>query len=159
MPVQRINQTFTAVQKTDIQAAITQVDASIPFAINLTKHERESIPNIQNERYPYVRRCIEIHAVNNPNMISGFAGTLAQAQTDWDLIQNMDTFILQLEQLLEKCKDTRQAGANDLFKFFLEFFASAQRAAENQVPGADAVVDDLKKLFENQGPQGHPIIN
>jgi hypothetical protein len=158
MPVQRINQTFTALQETSMQTAITQGHASIPFAVNLTTHERGSIPNIQDERYPYAQRCIEIHAPANPNMVSGFAGTLAEAQTDWDLINKSDNFILQLLQLVEKLQDTRHAAAGDLYAFFREFYRMAQAAAANQVPGADAVVADLEALFAGQGAQGQPPI-
>jgi len=37
-----------------------------------------------------------------------------------------------------------------------QLYASAKLAAANNVPGADAVVDDLKSLFEGQGVELPP---
>ena len=156
MPTNQLDIKFTAAQMTAIKDAAATVNTNFPFAVNLTKSERTSLPNIESERYPYVQRAIEIHAPNNPNLVSGFAGTLAEATTDWTFVKQCDELIPLFEVILEKLRDTRQLGGSEAYAFLREFYASAQRGAENNVPGADAIVDDIAPLFEKQGSQGQP---
>ncbi len=153
MPVNKIDITFTAAQVTAINGAIATIISNIPFAQNLTLAERDSVPNIQDNRYPYAQKAVEILAPANPILVSGFAGTLAQAVTDWTLVKQFDTFIPDLLKLVEMFNDTRQVAASEVYAFLLEFYASAQRAAANNVPGADSIVEALAPLFAGQGPQ------
>ena len=154
MPFNQINIEFTPLQETAINNDFADIDTNFPFAVNMTKGERGSTPNIDNERYPYAQRTMDIHAPNNPNLVSGFAGTYAQAQTDWHLMSQCEQFKQKALMLIEKLNDTQHIAASEVFKFMRQFYATAKQAAENNVPGADSVVDDLKSLFEGQGTPG-----
>ena len=156
MPLNRIDITFTDPQETAIQHAIDDMNTQFPFAQNLTNDEKKQYPTTDNSRLPYVQRTVEIHAVNNPTLVSGFAGTLANAQNDWKLFNQIENFKQQLLSYLEKLTETQDMAGAELYQFMREVYATAKRAAANSVPGAQAVVDDLAPLFENQGPQGTP---
>jgi len=156
MPTNKINISFTTLQMTAITGAAATINTNMPFAINLTEQERQDTPNIENSRYPYVERTIDIHAPGNPLLVSGFAYTLPEAQTDWTLLKQCDQLLPLFRAIVEKLEDTRQLAASELYAFFLEFYATAKRAAANNVPGADTVVADLAPLFANQGPSGTP---
>ncbi len=156
MPTNQINIAFTDAQVTEINESITKINEAFPFAINLTKQERQSLPGIDDERYPYVQKVMDNYAPNNANLVTGFAGTLAEAQTDWTLVKQINDLLPKLESLIEKMRDTQQLAASENYTFMLEFYGTAQRAAQNKVPGADAIVDDLKPLFDKQGPQTPP---
>jgi len=39
-----------------------------------------------------------------------------------------------------------------------QVFILLKRAKENNVPGADAIYNDLKRLYEEQGPQAPPLV-
>ena len=161
MPFSNINITLTPKQVAAIQAAIDALKnpANMPVQFNLTKGERGSVPNISNERYPYVQRTVQIHAPNNPvltNAVAGLGvGTLGEATNDLTFYDQMKSFILQILQVAEIYKDTQQVAGGEAFNWMSEFYKYAKQAALNQVPGADAVVDDLKTLFEGQG--GVPV--
>lgn len=130
----------------------------MPVQFNLTKGERGSVPNISNERYPYVMRAIKNHGPNNPILAAGVAGlgvgTLTEAGNDLTFYDQMEPFILQLLQLVEIYRDTQQVAGGEAFNWMSELYDYSKSAAKNQVPGADAVVDDLKTLFEGQGNTG-----
>jgi len=148
MSTNQINTEFSPLQEAAINTAFADINTNFPFAVNLTKDERSSIPNIDNERYPFVQRTIDIHAPNNPNLVSGFAGSLPEAQKDWNLMNQCETFKQKALMLIEKLNDTQQLAASEVYRFMRQLYATAKLAAENNVPGADAVVDDLKPLFD-----------
>lgn len=160
MPFSNINIVLTPAQVAAIQAAINalKAPANMPVQFNLTKAERGSVPNISNERYPYVQRSVQIHAPTNPVLASGVAGlgvgTLAEATNDLTFYDQMKSFILQILQVVEIYKDTQQVAGGEAYNWMSELYKYSKQAALNQVPGADAVVDDLKTLFEGQGNEG-----
>ena len=156
MATNTINITFTVPQLAAMIAAAASANTNFPFAINLTVTERNSTPNIENVRYPYVERSVDFHAPANPSLVSGFAYTLTEATTDWNVIKQIDQLLPLFRVIVEKLEDTRQLAASELWAWFLEFYASAQRAAANNFPGADTIVNDLSPLFANQGAQTPP---
>ena len=131
-----------------MQAAIDALNDALPFAVNLTKEERTELPNIQDERLAFVTKVIDNYAPANPTLVTGFAGTLAEATTDFTLYRQLEPFIEQLRSVLEKFQDTQQLGGTEAYTFSREFYNTAKRAAENNVPGADAIADDLSALFD-----------
>ena len=151
MPFNKINITFSPVQLAAIDAAITSILANLPVQFNLTKDERTELPNISDERYPYALRGIEIHGPNNPILVSGFAGTQADATTDFTFYNQSEDIIQRLMQVVEIVTDTQHVAGSEAYEWLRELYRASKAAAENQVPGADTVVDDLKSLFEGQG--------
>ncbi len=151
MPFNKVNTTLTLPQETAIQAAIDSLITNLVVKINLTKQERVQLSNIDNQRYAYVKRAIQNHATANPTLVSGFAGTLAEANNDLNLYDQLQKYITQILKVLEMYQDLQQVAGSEAYTWFREFYSSAQKAADNNVAGADAVVDDLKPLFEGQG--------
>ena len=153
MPFNKIDITLTPQQITGIQDGLDMIKENLPVQFNLTKKERTDLPNIGDERYPYVKRAIENHAPANAQIVAGvFAGTLAEATNDLTFYDQMEPFIGQLLQVVEIFQDTQQVAGSEAYTWLRAFYASAQLAAANQVPGSDAVVDDLKTLFDNEAP-------
>jgi hypothetical protein len=153
MPLNKIDITFTAPQETAIGTAIADLNTNFPFAQNLTNAEKKQYPTTDNSRLPYVKRTVEIHAVNMPVLVSGFAGTLLNAQNDWKLFNQIENFKQQLLSYIEKLNETQDVAGAELYQFMLGVYKMAKEAADNNVPGAQAVVDDLAPLFEGQGAQ------
>ena len=153
-PFNKIDTTLSQQQIDGIQAGIDMIKANLDPQFNLTDKERTDLPNIANARYPYAKRAIEQHGPNNAQIAGGaFYGTLAEAQNDMTFYDQMNPFILQLRQLVEIFVDTQHVSGHEVWKWVLDFYDSAQRASNSNVPGSDAVVEDLKTIFDrpNQG--------
>ena len=157
MPVNKIDIVFTDPQVAAIAAAITAITTNFPFAQNLTEAEKDNKQTIDDRRYPYVQRTIEIHALN-PRFVSGFKGTLVNAQTDFTLFNQLENFKQQLLSVVNKISETQDVAGVELYDFMLDVYDMAKKGDEGNEPGAKAVVDDLKTLFEGQGPQPAPIV-
>jgi len=151
MPFNKINQTFTPTQQNNINDAIDVILANLPVKFNLTVDERGKLQNISDERYPYAKRGIEIHGPNNPAMVSGYAGTQAEATNDMVFYDQSEVVIQKLLKVIEIVTDTQHVAGSEAYEWLRELYAAAQRAAVGQVPGADSVVTDLAPLFEGQG--------
>ena len=156
MPFNKLNITLTPAQVAAINSAIDALIGNVPFAMNLTKEERTSLQNIADERRAFVEKVIDNYAPANPTLVSGFAGTKAEATTDLTLFRQFENPIERLMSVIEICKDTQQVAGSEAYAFCLEFYGTSQRAATNNVPGMDAIVDDLGQLFEGQGPPPAP---
>jgi hypothetical protein len=156
MPSNKLNITLTAAQVTAIQGALDALKTNLPFGLNLTNAERVALPNLQDSRLSFAEKIMDNYAPTNPTLVSGFAGTLAEAQTDWTLYKQLRNIIVQLQSIMEIYGDTQQVAGSETYEFGLEFYATAQRASQNRVPGTDAIVNDLGSLFANQGPQPTP---
>ena len=156
MPINKINVTLTPIQVAAIQAALTSLIANVPFAVNLTKQERTEMPNISDERLAFVTKVVNNYAPANPALVSGYAGTLAETQTDFQLYNQLEPFIEQLRSIIERYQDTQQVAGTEAYAFSREFYSSTQGAAENNVPGTDAIADDLGAMFADQGGPGTP---
>ena len=91
-----------------------------------------------------------------PNAARADAGTQAEATTDFTFYNQSEDVIQRLMQGVEIVTDTQHVAGSASYEWLRELYRSSKAAAENQVPGADTVVDDLKSLFEGQGNPGIP---
>jgi hypothetical protein len=152
MPFNKINTTLTGAQTAALQAAIDALQnaANLPVKFNLTKTERSTLQNLSNERYPFAQRSVQIHAPNYPQLVTGNAGTLAEAANDFNFFNQMQTFINQLEKVIEIYRDTQQVAGSECYTWMRELYRNAKAAAENNVPGSDSVADDLAPLLKDR---------
>jgi hypothetical protein len=59
-----------------------------------------------------------------------------------------------MASILESYVDTQWLAGVEAYAYHREFFAVVERAKQNNVPGADAIFNDLKRLYEGQGEPG-----
>lgn len=156
MPINKLDVVFTDAEVTAIDGAFATIDTNFTFSQNLTEAEKKANPTIDNTRYPYVQRTIDSHIVNMPSLVSGFAGTAANASKDFILYNQLEAIKQKALLLLNRITETQDVAGAELYAFMRGVYGMAQEADEANVSGARAVVDDLKTLFEGQGPQPAP---
>jgi hypothetical protein len=156
MPINKLDITFTADQMDAITEAFATIDSNFTFAQNLTESEKKANPTIDNSRYPYYQRTIENHMVNMPQLVSGFAGTAANATNDFTLYNQLEEMKQKTLLLLNRITETQDVAGAEGYAFVRGVYDMAKAADDNNVAGARPVVDDLKTLYEGQGPQ--PVV-
>ena len=67
------------------------------------------------------------------------------------LFKQLEEITRSVSQLAEMVSDTRMAAGSDAYIAALQVYNTAKPAASSKVPGTDAIVKDLAKLFANQG--------
>ena len=150
MALPAINIIFTPLQLTAINAALDALEANCPFRVNIPAGDKTEEQALNTRRYPYTQNTIENYAPANAPLQPNFL-PLADAVRDFQLYDQFNPLINRLTSILESYADTQWLAGVEAYNYFREFFAVVERAKNNNVPGSDAIYNDLKRLFEEQG--------
>jgi hypothetical protein len=116
-----------------------------PYTVALTPSERQTLPIMGDKTLSFVEKTRDL-LQQNPNLrppyldMAEFNIDFADAHGLWT-ITNM---ALQLDELLS---DTVMAASSEAYQSALVFYSAVKEAAEQDVPGARAVYEDLKVRF------------
>lgn len=132
-----------------LNLALTELNNVV--VVTLTPEERKTIPNVEANRIFYVDKAVNQFSTDFPNLVSR-AITPANAQNAFDSYQFLSTLLTLVQELSDRATDAQHNLGNTSYNFTLDMYHAAQRYV-GELPGADVVVQDLKPLFENQGPQ------
>jgi hypothetical protein len=142
----QIQATLTHEVKGNAIEAIDTLKDSLPFLLNLSTAQRVSLPKMDDGRRPFVEKALgygEKESAVVPPYID-----LAELRSDLELYSSLAEIYKPLKQLEQLLSDTLIAAGSDSYTAALSIYNSAKRAAKDGVPGAQSIVDDLKKLFE-----------
>ena len=145
----RLNVTATEAQITAVKDAIQVLIDNLPFLIGLTMEERETLPAIDVENKVFTEDAITA-GVNNMEMLPSFI-SVSFMQTDMTLFNQLDEVILLMKQFMEKLEDTQLLAGSEAYVTALMIYKLFGAAADAGVPGADAIVAQLRERFAEQG--------
>jgi hypothetical protein len=153
MEYKRVSYVFSDEQMNLIRQSITTINETIrPTRVSLTPKDRRSIMKMGDGSHPFTEHSLK-HANTNPEFMPGFS-TVEEFQKDWDLTLQFKEIKNAVSLLYQDVDNTYMAAAADAFHNAREYYHSAQRAADNNEPGAHAIVDDLRprwlKRFESE---------
>lgn len=146
-----------------VQATITNALNDALNALNgvivvtLEPDERKTIPNVEENRLPYVHKAVNEFGDSYPNLVSR-AVTTAQAKDAFDSRMFLQSVLNLVKELNDRATDAQHNLGNTAYNYTLDMYHEAQRY-QGDLPGADVIVQELKPLFEDQGPQNPPMPN
>ncbi len=140
---------FTAQELTDIDAAFSTILGILNAKgnINLTNEERQSAKSISYKRQPFVSKVFEDLAVSFPNLRPSFSD-YSEAQKDYTYGAQTSKLLGTMMKAMEVLEEHSLSAENLAFQYVLDFYNTAKRAAERNVPGSNTAVDALSPLFE-----------
>jgi hypothetical protein len=150
----RINTTATPAQITAAKAAIQTINTSLPFLIGLTTEERIQLPAIDVSNKTFTEDAINA-GLNNASLLPAYI-SVPNMQSDLSLFTQLDEIIVLVKQTLEKLEDTQLLAGSEAYTSSLMLYKLFGSAADAGMPGADAVVAQLKMRFMGQGGSGTP---
>jgi hypothetical protein len=135
------------------EAAITQVRGQItaaiqtlaPHTIALTPHERQTLLKMGDKSLAFVEKAHD-YAHDNPNLVPSYLNTGA-FDIDFKDAHGLWSLLTVIKQLEEAVEDTIMAAGSEAYHAALAFYHNVQAAAKDDVPGAKAIVEDLKTRF------------
>ena len=151
----RLNITATEAQITAVKAALETVTTNLPFLIGLTTEERITLPAINVNNKIFTEDAITA-GVNNAAMLPAYI-SVAAMQNDLTLFTQLEEVITMVKQLLEKLEDTQLLAGSESYSSALTLYKLFGTAAESGLPGADAVIAQLRQRFANQGGGTPPV--
>ena len=144
-----ISQTLPATDLNDVMLAIQTIRTKLPFLLDLTNQQKQELPKMDDGRAPFV-----LKAINYANTVPAIVPPLvsaAEMQKDLLLFGQLTQIKMELDRLAEEVTDTATAAGVDAYTASLVIYEMAKMAQRLGLPGVDAIVNDLKTLFENQG--------
>lgn len=152
----RLNITATPAQITAVKTALATATTNLPFLIGLTVEERIALPAIDVNNKIFTEDAITA-GVNNAAMLPAYL-SVTNMQSDLTLFTQLEEVIALVKQLLEKLEDTQLLAGSESYSSALALYKLFGSAAESGVPGADAIVAQLRQRFANQGGSGTPPV-
>lgn len=122
--------------------------------VTLKPEQRQTIPNVEANRYSYVKKAINDFGPQFPNLESRAVKT-ANAQTALDSYDFLTEVLGMLLEFNDRAGDLRHNLGNTTYNYTLDMYHEAQRYV-GDLPGADTIVKELQPLFDEQGPQNPP---
>ena len=157
MALPAINITLSPAQLTAINAALDALEANCPFRVNIPAGDKNEEQALDTKRYPFTRDVIQNYAPANAKLQPNFL-PLIEADNDLKLYDQFIPLVNRIASVLESYTDTQWLAGVEAYTYFREFFAVVERAKNQNVPGSDAIYNDLKRLYEDQGgPPAPPV--
>lgn len=148
MAYQNISAQIDEKSKQEIIQLIQQIESKLPFLINLTPEERQSLPKMGDKTVAFVQKAIEL-AQQNPNLVPPYI-SLDELKKDFELSNKLKDILNAVARLFEKVSDTYIAVGSEAYTAALSFYNSAKAAAKMNVPGTDVIVNELAERFEKK---------
>lgn len=148
----RLDVSLNPQEQSQINAAITNIEAMMPFLTGLTTEERIAIPKINVANKAFTEDAINI-AVGNPSLFPGYINP-AEMQKDLTLFNQLDALATSMRRVLEKIEDTLMLAGSEAYISALAVYRNIGAAAKAGVPGADSLYDQLRARFAEQGGDG-----
>lgn len=148
----RISQAISDAQKTTVIDSLKAVETELPWLIGLNVTERMTLPKISSANRDFVADAIDI-ILQNPDFFPAYFNT-AELEKDFNLYNLLNEIIPVAERVVEKLSDTQMLAGSEAYVTALTAYRLLQSAAQDGIPGADALYDRLKSRFENQGGSG-----
>jgi hypothetical protein len=141
----RVSATVSPTDKTAIMTKLTEIKALLPFLLNLTKDERIQLPKLGPASLAFDEHCAGYMATA-PNLIPPFVDA-AEVTKDRNLRLVLADLLREAHKLCEMLDDTLLLVGSEIWMADLSFYQTVRQAARRDVPGADAIYDDLKERF------------
>jgi hypothetical protein len=129
-----------------VQTLVNQAQGLLlPYVTPLTPSERHTMPKMGEKTLSFVEKA-HAFAVQNPTLCPPYLDMTA-FDADFGDAHNLWTLLVSTQQLHENVDDTEMVAGSEAFRSSLVFYNSVKMAARQDVPGAKAVYEELKKRF------------
>lgn len=145
----RISATLADADKALILQKITEIRALLPFLVNLTPDERQTLPKLGEKTLGFDEKCAS-YMVANPKLVPGFV-EVAELAKDRALRSPLAEVVRELDALTQATDDTVTLVGHEIYMAELAFYQNVRQAAKRGVVGAQPIFDDLKERFPGGG--------
>ena len=132
---------------TDILTKLNEVSNLLASTLifNLTGQDRLEMYKLGDKSQAFVEKSLE-YASNNPTLVPSYLD-LPEAKKDLKLFQDLGRINKQVSTLQRAVEDTMMVAGSEAYDGGLVFYASVKGASRVNVPGSEAISDDLQKRY------------
>ncbi|MDZ4402145.1 hypothetical protein [Prosthecobacter sp.] len=145
----RISATLSPTDKATILTKVGEIQALLPFLLNLTTDEKSALPKMSAIR-DGMDEVFAQEMAAHPELVPGFVD-MTELAKDRALRTPLRDLHQQICALCEGIEDTLTAAGVDTYMAYLSFYNNVKQAAKRNVPGANTVHENLKRFFPRGG--------
>jgi hypothetical protein len=143
MPENRVSATLSPSDRQEILAAIKTIREKLPFLIDLTPQDRQSLPKMGDKSRAFVKKAVDV-AIQNPNFLPR-SFDIEEMQRDVELYESIYPIYQALTQLCELVDDTQIAVGSEAYVAALLVYNYGRNSGLTE--GLDNLMDELGKRF------------
>lgn len=130
-----------------INSSLSAINTSLATILlfNLTGSERQSLRTMGDKSLAFVQKALE-YAENNPALMPPYLD-LSEAKKDFSLSRDLYGILQQINTLQRAVEDTMMVAGSEAYDAALIFYNSVKGASRVNVPGSEAVYNDLQQRF------------
>ena len=151
------NLVSTQISDEDLQLvlqAINTIHQKLPFLMKLSPGDKKTTAMLDDGRYPFASKAVDY--ASRETSLCPNAVLLGEAQKDMNVYDKLQTVDRELSRLSEMVSDTRMVAGAELYTFARVAYKMAKISASLGTPGTQSIVDDLGRLYANNG-KSNPV--
>jgi hypothetical protein len=129
-----------------IEAKIAEIKQLMPYLVGLTSTDHQKLNILGRKSTQFVQRAVESMR-QNPELAPSFLDAEALA-SNYALYNSLLAVLEPVQQLERMISDTMMVAGNLAYRDALDYYNTVKRAAKSNVPGAEAVSENLKTRFK-----------
>jgi len=147
--INRITIDVSATVKKDVSDKADEISVLIePFETDISKDDLKSLSQIADGRLPFVEKSAD-YAVSDPEHVPAIVD-VAEFQKDVKAYKDLREMVRPLRQILNILETSMAVAGSEAWAAARAYYKMVQLNAKMGVPGAQAVYDDLRVLFESK---------
>ena len=145
----RIDASLSATVRDEILDLIAQIRTKLPFLIDLSPEERQSLPKMGDKSRAFVSGSLQLATQDDSYLPRAF--DVAELRKDVELAENMHPISVALKQLSEYVDDTYTLVGSEAYTGSLVVYQSAKR--NGQGAALDGLLDALGQRFARKSKE------
>lgn len=139
---------LSAEQQQALLQAITDIQAKLPFLIDLTAEDRRNLPKMGDKSRAFVDQGLALASQNEGILPRNF--DLDEYRRDVTLVRQLEPVIMAMRQLMSRLDDTYLAVGSDAYSQTLIVYQAAKLAGKDG--SLDQHLDTLARRFACKAP-------
>ena len=131
------------------KTAALREELSDLLVINLTAEERMNMLRMGSKSVDFVTRALDYAGLNLP-LVPAYLN-VEEAKKDLNLVHLLEPILQELATLERALEDLSMVAGSEAYDAALIFYHSVKGASRVQVPGSEAIFNDLRRQFPRPG--------
>jgi len=131
-----------------IEAKIGEIKLSMPYLVGLSTTDHQKLNILGRKSTQFVQRAVE-SVRQNPELAPSFLDAEV-LERNYALYNSLLTILEPVQHLERMIADTLMVAGNLAYTDALDYYNTVKRAAKSNVPGAEAVKENLKTRFKKK---------
>jgi hypothetical protein len=148
MQPNRVSVRISEADQAQLEAAIQSIETILkPYVVLLTPESRQTLPKLTDATFPFVQKALD-YAAEHAEFLPPYVD-LMELHTDFDAAHLLMRYIRRMSVIHSAISDTAMLSGSEAYMAALAFYNAVKYAAKQNIPGAEAIYQDLVQHFSS----------